>query len=137
MGLESDPFHGGSQRPYSGTLPLDARTEGEPMVIIQVNDIAGIVEPCRDEALAAEDVPVMLTIAPLRSFDQADYLAHEVPGVMVPEATLHALAGAGADAARAGLEMAAALAAECRDLADGVVLSCDDPTALIRLLSAL
>jgi len=89
------------------------------------------------EALAAEDMPVMLTIAPLRSFDQADYLAHEVPGVMVPEATLHALAGAGADAARAGLEMAAALAAECRDLADGVVLSCDDPTALIRLLSAL
>ena len=88
-------------------------------------------------ALAAEDVPIMLTIAPLRSFDQADYLAHEVPGVMVPEATLRALASAGSDAADAGLEMAIALAAECRDLADGVVLSCDDPATQIRLLSSL
>jgi homocysteine S-methyltransferase len=87
-------------------------------------------------ALAEQDVPVLLTIAPLRSFDQAEYLAHEVPGVMVPDAALRALASAGADAAQAGLEMAAALAAECRGLADGVVLSCDDPAGQLRLLSA-
>jgi methionine synthase / methylenetetrahydrofolate reductase(NADPH) len=87
--------------------------------------------------LGEHDVPILLTIAPLRSFDQAEYLANEVPGVLVPDATLRALASAGADAAQAGLEMAATLVAGCRDLADGVVLCGASTDAQVRLLAAL
>jgi methionine synthase / methylenetetrahydrofolate reductase(NADPH) len=88
-------------------------------------------------ALATEDAPILLTIAPLRSFDQADYLANEVPGVTVPDATLRALARAGSDAAQVGIEMAADLVASCRDLADGVVLCGAGADAQLRLLAAL
>jgi methionine synthase / methylenetetrahydrofolate reductase(NADPH) len=85
----------------------------------------------------AREIPILLTIAPLRGYDQAEYLANEVPGVTVPDATLRALARAGTGAAQAGLEMAAELAAECRDLADGVVLCGENAAAQIRLLSAV
>jgi homocysteine S-methyltransferase len=88
--------------------------------------------------LAADDVPVLLAIAPLRSFDEADFLAHEVPGVTIPEATLRALEQAGDGAARVGLDLAAGLAARARSLARGVVLACGgDIVALERLRNAL
>ena len=69
-------------------------------------------------------VPVLACITPLRSFEEADYLAHEVPDVSVPAATLRAMESAGQAAARAtGLRLAADLLAEARPLADGVVLT--------------
>jgi hypothetical protein len=73
-------------------------------------------------ALAGEDVPVLLAIAPLRSFEEAEYLAHEVPDVIVPEATLLAMDRAGAQAARTGLELATELLRQACGLARGVVL---------------
>ncbi|HYA51679.1 MAG TPA: methylenetetrahydrofolate reductase, partial [Streptosporangiaceae bacterium] len=85
-------------------------------------------------------VPVLACITPLRSFEEADYLAHEVPDVSVPAATLRAMEGAGQAAARAaGLRLAADLLAEARPLVDGVVLTTPegDAAALGPLLAVL
>ena len=85
-----------------------------------------------------QGVPVLLALAPLRDFDEAEFLAHEVPGVTIPEATLRTLERAGADAAAAGLDLAASLAVEAATLAQGVVLRYDgDLAAMDRLCAAL
>ncbi len=91
-------------------------------------------------ALAAGDVPVLLSVAPLRSFEEADYLAHEVPEVSIPAETLRAMERAGRGAARGtGLSFAARLLREARTLVDGVVLTAfdDDATALDPLFAAV
>jgi homocysteine S-methyltransferase len=85
-------------------------------------------------------VPVLACITPLRSFEEADYLAHEVPDVNMPAATLRAMECAGQAAARAtGLRLAAALLAEARPLVGGVVLTMHDGdvAALGPLLAVL
>ena len=88
-------------------------------------------------------VPVLACITPLRSFEEADYLAHEVPEVSVPAATLRAMeraGGVGPAAARAtGLRLAADLLAEARRVAGGVVLTVPDgdAAALGPLLAVL
>jgi len=88
--------------------------------------------------LGDSGVPVLLALAPLRSFDEADFLAHEVPGVTVPDATLRALEQAGDGAAAVGLDLAAGLASQARSLAQGVVLACEgDIVALEHLRRAL
>jgi methionine synthase I (cobalamin-dependent)/5,10-methylenetetrahydrofolate reductase len=90
--------------------------------------------------LAGTRVPVLACIAPLRSFEEADYLAHEVPEVSMPAATLRAMERAGRAAARAtGLHLAADLLAEARPLVDGVVLTVPegDAAALGPLLAVL
>ena len=92
------------------------------------------------EALEGTGVPLLLSVAPLTSFEEADYLAHEVPGVTIPEATLDAMERAGRSGGRAvGLELAATLLAKARPLVSGVILTApgDDPTALAPLLDAL
>jgi homocysteine S-methyltransferase len=91
-------------------------------------------------ALAGTPVPVLASVAPLRSFEDADYLAHEVPEVNMPAATLRAMERAGRAAARAtGLQLAADLLAEARPLVGGVVLHPPDGdvAALGPLLAAL
>jgi methionine synthase / methylenetetrahydrofolate reductase (NADH) len=93
--------------------------------------------------LAAEQPPILLAIAPLRSFAEAEYLAHEVPGVSIPERVLRIMEEAGPGAEEAGLELAAELAAQARSLAQrslihGMVLRHDGNTAALeRLLRAL
>jgi methionine synthase / methylenetetrahydrofolate reductase(NADPH) len=85
-------------------------------------------------------VPVLACITPLRSFEEADYLAHEVPDVNMPAATLRAMESAGQAAARAtGLRLAADLLAEARPLVGGVVLTMHegDVAALGPLLAVL
>ena len=92
------------------------------------------------EALEGTGVPLLLSVAPLTSFEEADYLAHEVPGVTIPASTLEAMERAGRSGGRAvGLELAAALLAKARPLVSGVILSAagDDPAALAPLLGAL
>jgi homocysteine S-methyltransferase len=92
------------------------------------------------EALADEHLPVLLSTAPLRSFEEADYLAHEVPDVAIPPATLTALERAGGQAARTtGLQLAADLLTQARPLVDGVVVTVpeDDLTALDPLLAVV
>ncbi len=89
-------------------------------------------------ALAEEDVPLLLSIMPLRSFEEADYLSHEVPDISIPQQTLTAMERAGSRAAQTGIELAADLFAEARPLVQGVVLTFPgwDPGALDRLLGA-
>jgi methionine synthase / methylenetetrahydrofolate reductase(NADPH) len=89
--------------------------------------------------LAGTNVPVLVSIVPLRSFEQADYLSHEVPDVRIPAAALSALEAAGPHAARAGVDMAAELLAEAGPLVQGVVLGLptDDQPATDVLLGAL
>jgi len=92
------------------------------------------------EALEGTGVPLLLSVAPLTSFEEADYLAHEVPGITIPEATLEAMERAGRSGGRAvGLELAASLLAKARPLVSGVILTApgDDPAALAPLLDAL
>jgi methionine synthase / methylenetetrahydrofolate reductase(NADPH) len=92
------------------------------------------------EALGGTGVPLLLSVTPLRSFEEADYLAHEVPGVTIPKSTLEVLEKAGRGAARAaGLELAVSLLAEARPLVSGVLLAApdDDVATLVPLLAAL
>ncbi len=87
-------------------------------------------------ALAGEGIPVLLSVVPLRSFEEADYLSHEVPDISIPERTLTAMERAGSHAAETGVELAAELLAEARPLVHGVVLTFHgwEPAALDRLL---
>jgi methionine synthase / methylenetetrahydrofolate reductase (NADH) len=92
------------------------------------------------EALDGTGVPLLLSVTPLRSFEDADYLAHEVPGVTIPVTTLEALEKAGRGAARAtGLELAATLLAQARPLVSGALLAApdDDVASLAPLLDTL
>jgi methionine synthase / methylenetetrahydrofolate reductase(NADPH) len=103
--------------------------------VYEVDSLARLVEALEDTG-----VPVLLSVNPLRSFEDADYLAHEVPGVTIPQATLDVLEKAGRGAARAaGLELAAALLAKATPMVSGVLLTApdDDAAALIPLLDAL
>ncbi len=85
-------------------------------------------------------VPLLLSVAPLNSFEEADYLAHEVPGVTIPGSTLDTMERAGRSGARAvGLELAATLLTKARPLVGGVVIAAagDDPANVNLLLDAL
>jgi methionine synthase / methylenetetrahydrofolate reductase(NADPH) len=91
-------------------------------------------------ALEAEETPLLLSVTPLRSFEEADYLAHEVPGVTIPPDTLRAMERAGRGAARAaGTELAAGLIRDARKLVSGVILTAaeEDLALLAPLLSAV
>jgi homocysteine S-methyltransferase len=90
-------------------------------------------------ALADEGVPVLLSIVPLRSFEEADYLSHEVLDISIPRQTLTAMERAGSRAAEAGMELAADLFAEARPLVQGVVLTFPgwDSAGLDHLLGSL
>ena len=91
-------------------------------------------------ALAVQEVPLLLSVTPLRSFEEADYLANEVPGVCIPPDTLRALERAGRGAARAvGIELAADLLLAACKLVSGVIVTAaeDDPTGLTPLLAVV
>ena len=89
--------------------------------------------------LEPETIPLLLSVTPLRSFEEADYLANEVPGVTIPPDTLRAMERAGRGAARAvGIDLAADLLREARKLVSGVIVTAaeDDLTGLAPLLAA-
>jgi len=90
-------------------------------------------------ALETEAVPLLLSVTPLRSFEEAEYLANEVPGVRIPPDTLRAMERASRGAARAvGIDLAADLLLAARKLVSGVIVTAaeDDPTGLAPLLAA-
>jgi homocysteine S-methyltransferase len=92
------------------------------------------------ESLDGTGVPLLLSVAQLTSFEEADYLAHEVPGVTIPGSTLDAMERAGRSGGRAvGLDLAATLLAKARPLVSGVILTApgDDPAALAPLIEAI
>ena len=89
-------------------------------------------------ALEGTQIPLLLSVTPLRSFEEADYLANEVPGVIVPPDTLRAMDRAGRGAARAvGIDLAACLLHEARKLVSGVIVTAadDDQTGLAPLMA--
>ena len=89
-------------------------------------------------ALEGTEVPLLLSVTPLRSFEEADYLANEVPGVTIPPDALRAMERAGRGAARAvGIDLAACLLHEARKLVSGVIVTAadDDPAGLAPLLA--
>ncbi|HEX6454833.1 MAG TPA: bifunctional homocysteine S-methyltransferase/methylenetetrahydrofolate reductase [Trebonia sp.] len=91
-------------------------------------------------ALEDTGVPLLLSVTPLRSFEEADYLANEVPGITIPEASLEALEKAGRGAARSvGIALAADLLAKARPMVSGVFLTApdDDATAIVPLIGTL
>jgi homocysteine S-methyltransferase len=91
-------------------------------------------------ALEAEDIPLLLSVTPLRSFEEADYLANEVPGVRIPPDALRAMERASRGAARAvGIELAADLLTQARKLVGGVILTAaeEDLTVLAPLLAVV
>ena len=90
-------------------------------------------------ALDGTGVPLLLSVSALRSFEEADYLAHEVPGVTMPAETLDALEKAGRGAVRAvGADLAAQLLGKARPLVSGVLLAApdDDMASLVPLIDA-
>jgi methionine synthase I (cobalamin-dependent)/5,10-methylenetetrahydrofolate reductase len=68
-------------------------------------------------------VPVLAAVRPLTSFEEAEYLAHEVPDVIIPPGTLAALERAGDRAPEAGVDLASELVPQIRQLASGIVIS--------------
>jgi methionine synthase / methylenetetrahydrofolate reductase(NADPH) len=85
-------------------------------------------------------VPLLLSVAPLHSFEEADYLANEVPGVTIPPDALQAMERAGRGAARAiGIDLAADLLREARRLVNGVILTAaeEDLNVLTPLLAVV
>jgi len=89
-------------------------------------------------ALEGTPAPLLLSVTPLHSFEEADYLANEVPGVTIPPDTLRAMERAGRGAARAvGIDLAACLLQEARKLVSGVIVTAaeDDPAGLAPLLA--
>jgi len=74
------------------------------------------------EAIGGQ-VPVLAAVRPLTSFEEAEYLAHEVPDVIIPPATLTALERAGPRAPQVGLDLAVELGARLRGLISGIVIT--------------
>jgi methionine synthase / methylenetetrahydrofolate reductase (NADH) len=80
--------------------------------------------------LSDTGVPVLLVLSPLSGFAEAEYLAHEVPDVTIPPATLAMMEAAGERGPEAGLTLATGLLAQVRSLVQGLVIVVrDDDTA--------
>lgn len=90
------------------------------------------------QALSGTGVPLLMSVAPLGSFQEADYLAHEVPDVHIPADVLQAMQSAGRPARETGLQLAADLLRAGRPLVSGVLLAglAPDAAALGPLLAA-
>jgi methionine synthase I (cobalamin-dependent)/5,10-methylenetetrahydrofolate reductase len=85
--------------------------------------------------LAGTGVPLIMSVAPLGSFQEADYLAHEVPDVHIPDGVLGALQQAGQSARQTGLRLAVDLVRAGRPLVGGVLLAAA-PDEAATLLAA-
>jgi methionine synthase I (cobalamin-dependent)/5,10-methylenetetrahydrofolate reductase len=68
-------------------------------------------------------VPVLAAIRPLTSFEEAEYLQHEVPDVTIPADILARLERAGGGAKQAGVQLAADLAAEVSEMTSGILIA--------------
>jgi methionine synthase / methylenetetrahydrofolate reductase (NADH) len=90
------------------------------------------------DELAGTGVGLLMSVAPLGSFQEADYLAHEVPDVHIPADVLSAMQQAGRSARETGRQLALDLLRDGRSLVSGVLLAvrADDAAALGPLLAA-
>jgi homocysteine S-methyltransferase len=89
------------------------------------------------ERLGGWPIPVLLGVWPLRSQAMALRLHNEVPGISVPAGILAALAEAGPDAPRVGLELARSLVEDARQAVAGiyVIPPFKQPEAALDLLT--
>jgi homocysteine S-methyltransferase len=67
-------------------------------------------------------IPFLLGVLPLQSFRHAEFMHHEVPGIVVPESLRERMRRAGENGMQEGLEQARELLAQTRDLVQGVYL---------------
>jgi len=83
------------------------------------------LERLLDAAAVPDGLPVLLGVMPLRDFNHAEFLEHEVPGITVPEALLERMWQARDGAAAAGVQIARELIeqARARRRVRGVVIS--------------
>jgi methionine synthase / methylenetetrahydrofolate reductase (NADH) len=90
------------------------------------------------DEVAGTGVGLIMSVAPLGSFQEADYLAHEVPDVHIPADVLRAMQQAGRPARETGRQLALDLLRDGRSLVSGVLLTAraDDAAALGPLLAA-
>jgi homocysteine S-methyltransferase len=72
------------------------------------------LERLMDAARVPETMPVLLGVMPLRDFNHAEYLQHEVPGVSLPESMVERMWKAREDAPAIGREIARELIDEAR-----------------------
>jgi methionine synthase / methylenetetrahydrofolate reductase(NADPH) len=82
-------------------------------------------------------IPVLVGIWPLRTYQTAERVHNEVPGIIVPDAVRARMRDAGAQAADVGLALARDLVAEAREKAAGiyVIPPFKQPEAALDLLS--
>jgi methionine synthase I (cobalamin-dependent)/5,10-methylenetetrahydrofolate reductase len=66
--------------------------------------------------------PILVGILPLVSLRHANFLQHEVPGVVIPQPALKRMEAAGEDGARVGVEIAVELIEKVKSWAQGVYL---------------
>ncbi len=78
-----------------------------------VYDVAAL-ERLVEAAGVPDDLPVLLGVMPLRDFNHAEYLQHEVPGIVLPEETLERMWRAREDAAAEGRAIARELIEQAR-----------------------
>jgi homocysteine S-methyltransferase len=87
------------------------------------------------DAIGVETPPVLAAVRPLTGFEEAEYLAHEVPDIHIPDGVLKALERAGTEARETGLELAAELAAAVKPLVNGLVIMPNhDPVPTVQRL---
>jgi methionine synthase I (cobalamin-dependent)/5,10-methylenetetrahydrofolate reductase len=72
------------------------------------------LERLMDAARVPPDLPVLVGVMPLRDFNQAEYLQHEVPGIRLPEALVERMWRARDDGRTAGEQIARELIDEAR-----------------------
>jgi homocysteine S-methyltransferase len=89
-----------------------------------VYDVAAL-ERLMEAVQVPDDLPVLLGVMPLRDFNHAEYLQHEVPGIELPEATLERMWRSRDDGATEGRAIARELieAARASTKIRGVVLT--------------
>jgi methionine synthase / methylenetetrahydrofolate reductase(NADPH) len=66
--------------------------------------------------------PMLVGILPLVSARHADFLHHEVPGIVIPEEARQRIESAGDDSARVGVELAVNLIRKIKPWAQGVYI---------------
>ncbi len=107
-----------------------------------IYDVGGL-ERLMDAAQVPAELPVLLGVMPLRDFNHAEYLEHEVPGVSLPEHMLERMWKAHEDAPAIGREIARELIDQARKggRVSGVVISSvnsdvDEMKGLVREASS-
>lgn len=93
------------------------------------------------DEMGGSPIPVLVGIMPLHSSKHAEYLHNEVPGITIPKHVREAMAKAGDEGAKVGLELAEKLLEELRDKIEGTYLvpsfgRYDDMAALIKRLKS-